>query len=192
MVVVNPRQLRDFACAHGTLAKTDRLDAQMLARFPADVRPPLRPAPSQAVQHLRALVRGRSQLVELRVALQHRLRQAPPARGPRWDSHLARLRADLRELNRELATALQGDPALQARATWLRSIPGIGPVAAATLLAEVPELGACTRQEVAALESFGRARAALESPPLPEHWQGNLGRFREHDVLVVRSRYRLA
>jgi transposase len=148
VVVVNPRQTRDFARAHGRLAKTDRLDAAVLARFAADVRPPVRPQPSKAVQHLRALVRERRHLVELRVAIQHRRRQAPPARR---DAHLALLRADLRALEREVAAALQADPSLQARAAWLRSIPGIGLVAAATLLAEVPELGACTRQQVAAL-----------------------------------------
>ena len=151
VVVVNPRQTHHFARALGLLAKADRLDARMLARFAAEVRPPLRPAPSKAVQHLRALVRERRQLVEVRVATQQRRRQAPPARRPRWDAHLALLRADLRELARELGAALQADPALQARARWLQSIPGIGPVACATLLAEVPELGACTRQEVAAL-----------------------------------------
>ena len=151
VVVVNPRQTRDFARAHGTLAKTDRLDAQVLARFAADVRPPVRPQPSKAVQHLRALVRERRQLVELRVATQHRRRQVPPARRPRRDAHLALLRAELRELDREVAAALQADPQLQARAAWLQSIPGIGPVAAATLLAEVPELGTCTRQQIAAL-----------------------------------------
>ena len=151
VVVVNPRQTRDFARAHGILAKTDALDAQVLARFAADVRPPVRPQPSKAVQHLRALVRERRQLVELRVATQHRRRQAPPARRPRRDAHLALLRAELRDLDREVAAALQADPHLQARAAWLQSIPGIGPVAAATLLAEVPELGTCTRQQVAAL-----------------------------------------
>ena len=151
VVVVNPRQTRDFARAHGTLAKTDRLDAQVLAQFAADVQPPVRPQPSQAVQHLRALVRERRQLVELRVAAQHRRRQAPPARRPRRDAHLALLTADLRELDRELVAALQADPDLCARSVWLQSIPGIGPVAAATLLADVPELGTCTRQQVAAL-----------------------------------------
>ena len=151
VVVVNPRQTRDFARAHGTLAKTDRLDAQALARFAAAVRPPLRPQPSKPVQHLRALVRERRQLVDLRVATQHRRRQTPPARRPRRDAHLALLTADLQALDRELATALQADPQLQARAAWLRSIPGIGLIAAATLLAEVPELGRCSRREVAAL-----------------------------------------
>jgi len=151
VVVVNPRQTHHFARALGLLAKADRLDARMLARCAAGVRPPLRPAPAQAVQHLRTRVRERRQLVEWRVATQQRRRQAPPVRRPRWDAHLALLRADLRELDRELATALEADPALQARARWLQSIPGIGPVAAATLLAEVPELGACSRQEVAAL-----------------------------------------
>ena len=151
VVVVNPRQTHHFARALGLLAKADRLDARMLARFAAEVRPPLRPAPSKAVQHLRVLVRERRQLVEVRVATQQRRRQAPAARRPRWDAQLALLRAHLRALDRELAAALETDPAVQARARWLQSIPGIGPVAAATLLAEVPELGTCTRQEVAAL-----------------------------------------
>ena len=168
VVVVNPRQTRDFARAHGILAKTDALDAQVLARFAADVRPPVRPQPSKAVQHLRALVRERRQLVELRVATQHRRRQAPPARRPRRDAHLALLRAELRDLDREVAAALQADPHLQARAAWLQSIPGIGPVAAATLLAEVPELGTCTRQQVAALVGvapFNRDSGRPARPP---------------------------
>ena len=167
VVVVNPRQTHHFARALGLLAKADRLDARLLARFAAEVRPPLRPAPSKAVQHLRALVRERRQVVELRVATQQRRRQTPPARRPRWDAHLALLRADLRELDRELATALQADPAVQARARWLQSIPGIGPVAAATLLAEVPELGACSRQAVAALVGvapFNRDSGAWRGP----------------------------
>ena len=151
VVVVNPRQTHHLARALGLLAKADRSDARLLARFAAEVRPPLRPAPSKALQHLRVLVRERRQFVELRVATQQRRRQARPARRPRWDAHLARQRADLRELDRELGAALQADPALQARARWLQSIPGIGPVAAATLLAEVPELGRCSRQQVAAL-----------------------------------------
>ena len=123
----------------------------MLACFVAEVRPPLRPSLSKAVQQLRALVRERRQLVDLRVALQHWRRQAPPARRPRWDTHLALLGADLRELDWELGAALAADPAVQARAGWLRSMSGIGPVAAATLLTEVPELGRCSRQQVAAL-----------------------------------------
>ena len=112
-------------------------------------------------------MRERRQVVALRVATQQRRRQAPPARRPRWDAHLALLRADLRELDRELAAALQADPAVQARARWLQSIPGIGPVACATLLAEVPELGACTRQEVAALVGvapFNRDSGAWRGP----------------------------
>ena len=116
VVRVNPRQTRDFARAHGRLAKTDRLDAQVLARFAADVRPEVRARPSPAVQALRALVRERRQLVDLRVAIQHRHRQAPPARRLRRDAHLALLRADLRELDRELAAALQADPDLRTRA----------------------------------------------------------------------------
>ena len=151
VVVVNPRQTRDFARAHGILAKTDRLDAQVLARFAADVQPPVRPQPRAAVQRLQALSRRRRQLIEMRVTEQHRRRHELAARRPRLDAHIAWLTDDIQELDRELAAAVQADPALRARAAWLLSIPGIGPVACTTLLAEVPELGACSRQQVAAL-----------------------------------------
>ena len=151
VVVVNPRQTRDFARAHGILAKTDRLDARVLARFAAAVRPPLRPQPSAAVQDLQLLSRRRRQLVADRAA-------APPRR--RHDrAHLdlgvaplaAARTAALAQVDRQLAALVQAEPARRARAAWLQRIPGIGPVAATVLLAEVPELGTCSRQQVAAL-----------------------------------------
>ena len=147
VVVVNPRQTRDFARAHGILAKTDRLDARVLARFAADVRPP----PSKAVQRLQALSRRRRQLVTARVAEQQQRRHLDPDRHAGSDALVAVLTALVQDLDRDLAAALHADPALRTRAAWLQSVPGIGPVTAATLLAEVPELGACTRQQMAAL-----------------------------------------
>ena len=151
VVVVNPRQTRDFARAHGTLAKTDRLDAQVLAQFAADVQPPVRPQPSKAEQALQRLSRRRRQFVKVRVAEQQQRRHLAPAQRAGSDAFLAELRRLIQELDRDLAAALQADPQLQARAACLRSIPGIGPVATATLLAEVPELGTCTRRQAAAL-----------------------------------------
>ena len=151
VVVVNPRQTHHFARALGLLAKADRIDARMLARFAADIEPPLRPPPSKAVQELQRLSRRRRQLVKQRVTEQQQRRHLEPDELAGSDALLAVVTGLIQDLDRDLATALQADPDLQTRAAWLQSIPGIGPVAAATLLAEVPELGACTRQEVAAL-----------------------------------------
>ena len=151
VVVVNPRQTRDFARAHGRLAKTDRLDAQVLAQFAADVQPPVRPQPSQAEQALQRLSRRRRQFVTARVTEQPQRRHLAPAQRAGSDAFLALVTRLIQELDRDLAMALQADPSLRARSVWLRSIPGIGPVAAATLLAEVPELGTCSRRQVAAL-----------------------------------------
>ncbi len=151
VVVVNPRQTRDFARAHGILAKTDRLDARVLARFAAAVRPPLRPQPSAAVQDLQLLSRRRRQLVADRAAEQQRRRHDRAHLDLGFDPLAAALTAALAQVDRQLAALVQAEPALRARAAWLQSIPGIGPVAAAVLLAEVPELGTCSRQQVAAL-----------------------------------------
>ena len=149
VVRVNPRQTRDFARAHGVLAKTDRIDAGVLARFAAEVRPPLRPQPSAAVQDLQDLSRRRRQLVTHRAAEQQRRRHDRAHLDLGFDPVAAALTAALAQVDRQLAALVQAEPTLRARATWLRSIPGIGPVAVATLLAELPELGACSRQQVA-------------------------------------------
>ena len=151
VVRVNPRQTRDFARAHGVLAKTDRIDAGLLARFAAEVRPPVRPQPSAVVQDLQDLSRRRRQLVTHRAAEQQRRRHDRAHLDLGFDPVAAALTAVLEQVDRQLAALVQAEPTLRARATWLRSIPGIGPVAVATLLAELPELGACSRQQVAAL-----------------------------------------
>ena len=151
VVVVNPRQTRNFARALGRLAKTDRVDAQVLARFAAEVRPPLRPQPSKAERRLQTLARRRHQLVKTRVTEQQQRRHLEPDELAGSDALLAVVTGLIQQADRDLAALVQAEPPLRARATWLQSIPGIGPVAAATLLAEVPELGACSRQQVAAL-----------------------------------------
>ncbi len=151
VVRVNPRQIRDFARAHGVLAKTDRIDAGVLARFAAEVRPPLRPQPSAAVQDLQDLSRRRRQLVTARAAEQQRRRHDRAHLELGFDPLAAALTAAIQDVDRQLAALVQAEPTLRARAAWLHSVPGIGPVAAATLLAEVPELGVCSRQQVAAL-----------------------------------------
>ncbi len=151
VVRVNPRQTRDFARAHGRLAKTDRLDAQVLARFAAEVRPPQRPQPSKAEQRLQILVRRRHQLVKTRVTEQLQRPHLEPEELAGSDALLAVVRDLSQQADRDLAALVQAAPGLRPRAAWLQSIPGIGPVTAATLLAELPALGRCTRQEIAAL-----------------------------------------
>ena len=150
-VVVNPRQVRDFARSRNILAKTDRLDAWVLARFAAEVQPPLRPRPDVATRHLHALITRRRQLLTMRVAEQQRRPQAPPALHANIDAHLAWLTDCLADLDAQLAAAIQAEPRLRARAAWLQSIPGIGPVACHTLLAELPELGTLNQKQIAAL-----------------------------------------
>ena len=127
------------------------LEARVLARFAADVQPDVRSQPSPAVQELQRLSRRRRQLVKTRVTEQQQRRHLTPAQRVGSDAFLALVTHLIQDLDRDLAAALQADPDLRARSGWLRSVPGIGPVAAATLLAEVPELGRCTRQQVAAL-----------------------------------------
>jgi transposase len=149
--VVNPRQVRDFAKATGQLAKTDRLDALVLARFGAALRPEPRPIPDAALQEVRALVARRRQLQAMVSAEKNRRASAPKRLHAQLDEHLAWLRRAVADLDKELDRTIRGTPAWQASVTRWRSVPGIGPVVSATLLADLPELGTLTRQQVAAL-----------------------------------------
>jgi len=149
--VVNPRQARDFAKATGQLAKTDRLDALVLARFGAALRPTPRPIPDAALQEVRALVARRRQLQAMVVAEKNRRASAPTRLHAQLDAHLAWLRRAVADRDRDRDRTIRGTPAWQASVTRWRSIPGIGPVVSATLLADLPELGTLTRQQIAAL-----------------------------------------
>lgn len=151
VVAVNPRQVRDFAKARGTLAKTDRLDAQVLAHFAEAVRPAVRPLPEAATQALAALVTRRRQLLEMLVAEQNRIATAPPAIRTEIEVHIAWLRQRLSGVDGQLAATLSASPLWRAQEDLLRSVPGIGPVASVTLLAELPELGKLDRKQIAAL-----------------------------------------
>jgi transposase len=151
VAVVNPRQVRDFARAGGRLAKTDALDAQVLAQFAAQMQPPVRATPAPAIQALRALVRRRQQVVAMLVAETNARRLASAAVQASIDRHRTYLQAERAALDTAITAAIATDAGLQAQATRLRSAPGVGPVLAATLLAELPELGQLTRREVAAL-----------------------------------------
>jgi transposase len=153
VAVVNPRQVRDFARSIGRLAKTDALDAAVLARFAAAVRPEARPLPDAAAQELGALVARRRQLIEMLLAERHRATQAalPPAVQAELQEHAAWLVARLAQLDGALAAAVRRSPLWRAKDDLLRGVPGVGPVLATTLLAELPELGALSRRQVAAL-----------------------------------------
>ena len=151
VTLVNPRQVRDFARALGRLAKTDALDAQVLALFAARVRPALRPLPDEAQQALAALVTRRRQLVEMLTAERLRLPLAKGAVRHDIQAHTHRLEQRLTDANKGLRTALKASPLWQATTRLLQSVPGIGPTTAAVLIAELPELGHLTRQQLAAL-----------------------------------------
>lgn len=151
VVVVNPRQVRDFAKATGKLAKTDRLDARVLALFAERVRPPVRPLPDAETQTLRALVTRRRQVVEMLVAEKNRRRGAVPAVRGRIERVIVLLEQELRELDDDLGHTLRQSPVWREQEDLLRSVPGVGPTLAVSLLAGLPELGRLTRQQLAAL-----------------------------------------
>jgi transposase len=161
VAVVNPRQVRDFARSTGQLAKTDRLDAAVLARFAATVRPTPRPVPDEATLELAALLERRRQLVEMLTAEKNRL---SVARRPVRPS----VQQVIRALEKALATAdddvdrwVRQSPVWRAQEELLRSVPGVGPQTARTLIAALPELGRLTRREIAAL--VGVAPLACDS-----------------------------
>jgi transposase len=152
LAVVNPAQVRAFARAVGRLAKTDRLDAEIIARFAEQVRPEPRPVASEQARALAELVVRRRQIVEMIGMESNRRRQA---RGPKVlrgiERTLAALQAALTELDGEIGDQVRGSPAWRAAEDLLTSVPGIGPVTARTLIAELPELGRITRRRIAAL-----------------------------------------
>jgi transposase len=151
IVVVNPRQVRDFAKATGHLAKTDTLDAQVLAQFAEAVRPTPRPLPDVQTQELAARLTRRRQLVEMLVAEKTRRGQASSPIQKQIQVHLTWLERRLRALDEELATAIRSSPLWREKDELLQSIPGVGPVLATTVLASLPELGILSRQQIAAL-----------------------------------------
>jgi len=151
VVVVNPRQVRHFAGAIGQLAKTDRLDATLLAHFAEVVRPTPRPLPDAQAQALTALVTRRSQIVAMLVAEQQRLHTAPPSVRARVETHVSWLRTEREALEEELRQAIEQSPLWRERDDLLQSVPGVGRTLATTLIADLPELGRLNRKEIAAL-----------------------------------------
>ena len=151
VVVVNPRQVRDFAKATGRLAKTDVLDARVIAHFAEAVRPTMRPLPDSDTRELRSLNARRTQVVEMLVAEKNRLGRAGQAVRPRIRAHIDWLEQELKDLDRGLRDMLGRSPVWREQEDLLRSVPGVGPQLSVALLADLPELGALGRRQIAAL-----------------------------------------
>jgi transposase len=152
VAVINPRQVRDFAKALGQLAKTDRLDARVLAHFAAVIKPPLRPIKSADELELDALVGRRGQLVEMLTAEKNRRGSAATATvREEIKEHIDWLEERIAELNEQLQARLKNSTLWQFKDDVLQSVPGIGPVVSVSMLAELPELGTLNRQQISKL-----------------------------------------
>jgi transposase len=146
----NPRQVRDFARSMGKLAKTDRIDARVIAQF-ASANPELRPKHIADTQELKEIVVRRTQLKEMLTAENNRLRTARGTRRVQIEEHACWLRRALEGMDREIRDEIKKDPLWREKDRLLQSVPGVGPVLSATLLGQLPELGTLDRKEVAAL-----------------------------------------
>ena len=149
--VVNPRQVRDFAKSTGQLAKTDRLDAQVLVHFGEAVRPAIRPLRDADTHALGAVLARRRQVVDILVAEKNRLGRATAEVHPRIEAHISWLNQELGDLDTDLRHRILHSPVWREKDDLLRSVPGVGPQVSLTLLAYLPELGALNRKRIAAL-----------------------------------------
>lgn len=152
LVVINPAQIRHYAQALGKRAKTDPIDAKVIARFAADIRPQARALPDEMTQYLADLVARRRQIVEMLQAERQREKRATIKRLRKSLARLiAALEKELAELDREIDDTVRGSPAWREKEDLLASVPGVGPQTARTLIAELPELGTLDRKTVASL-----------------------------------------
>ena len=150
-VVMNPRQIRDFARSMGRLAKTDAIDAEVIARFGSALRPEPRILADEQSRELKALVTRRQQLTEMRSAETNRLRRAQPAVQERLRRHIEYLTQELEDIDREIEELIRESPIWSEKAELLRDVPGIRSVSCLTLVGALPELGRLNRQQIAAL-----------------------------------------
>ena len=152
LAVVNPRRVRDFARALGILAKTDAIDAKVLALFAERVRPPVRPLPAAEASELAELVARRRQLIDMITAEGNRRRQLRDKRLlRRLDAHILWLNKELSSTDTDLRQRIETSEAWRRADELLTSVPGIGPKVAGVLIAELPELGQLDRRRIAAL-----------------------------------------
>ena len=147
----NPTQIRRFAQSQGQRAKTDRLDAQLLARYGEQVQPEPTVLPAEPLRTIAALLARRRQLVQMRTQEQNRLKQADPAVAPYLEAHLDTLTTELAELEADLKARMRQLPQAWQRVRRLMTAPGIGELTAIRLVVELPELGQRTAQQIAAL-----------------------------------------
>jgi transposase len=151
VALTNPRRVREFAKSLGLLAKTDKLDARLLAHFAEAVQPPVSRLPSAAEQQLQALMTRRHQVVEMLTAEKNRLANTRADIRRKIEQHVAWLEQELEDLNQAINDLIGRTPEFKAKDELICSVPGIGPITAAILLADLPELGQFNRQKVAAL-----------------------------------------
>jgi transposase len=151
VAVVNPRQIRDYAKSTGKLAKTDAIDAQVMADFAADIHPEARPLADDETQELKDILTRRSQISEMITAERNRLYRARRPVKDQIQEHIAWLEQELSRLDSSLRRSIQASPIWREKDNLLRSVPGVGPVLSSTLLAELPELGILNRKRIAAL-----------------------------------------
>jgi transposase len=161
VAVVNPRQIRDFARADGQLAKTDLIDAMVLARFADRMQPEPRELPSAEQQELAGVMARRRQLLAMISAEENRLSRARSPLQKRIASHVAWLRKELSDVDRDLSDRISRNTEWKQKDKVLRSADGVGPVLSRTLLAGVPEIGGLDRKQIAAL--VGVAPMACDS-----------------------------
>lgn len=151
LAVVNPAQVRHYAQALGRRAKTDKVDAEIIARFAEATKPEPRPLPDEATQLLADLVARRRQIIVMMVAERQRATRLPKRLKKSCERVIRMLEKELAELDREIDTTVRGSPAWREKEDLLASVPGIGAITARTLIAELPELGQLDRRKIASL-----------------------------------------
>ena len=151
VAIVNPRHVRDFAKACGQLAKTDRIDADIICDFAEKIRPEPRPLPSEETRALDALITRRRQLVGMLAVEKNRLASAGKAMKKDVKRHIAFLEKAIERMDRDLRKSIENSPIWRVNDEILQSVPGVGPTCATTLMAQLPELGKLDRKQIAAL-----------------------------------------
>jgi len=151
VAVINPRQVRDYAKSMGKLAKTDTIDAQVMADFAAAVHPEPRPLSNRQAQELKDILTRRLQLNEMITAEKNRLHRARRPVSDHIKAHIAWLEQELDDMNSNLNRFIQESPIWRENDNLLQSVPGVGPILSSTLLAELPELGKLNRKQIAGL-----------------------------------------
>lgn len=149
--LVNPRQVRNFARATGRSAKTDVIDAHVLAQFAAVIQPPVRPLPDEETRELRGLVDRRHQVLQMVTSERNRLRTASKRVRPQILRHIRWLKKQVEDLDNNIDKMIRQSPMWRARDELVQSVPGVGPVLSSMLLTHLPELGSLNRGQVAAL-----------------------------------------